>query len=204
METSLRKKEISDLFILISHLEKKEDKNLVSYYSFPRLYGHYEKFIEENFSNLVKTILDKQDMEVSQLKKRILYYFLFINFKEMGEKNFITKFSTLDNDINIDKLEIKKIKSYILNLNIGKNYFNLFKIFDFENDTNLIKLKLKLSLLTKKYEARNHIVHGHLEECSYLTYEDFRDLKTLVEESISLIETVFNNYLTKNCYLKKS
>lgn len=205
MEISHRKKEISNIFIAISKIEEIEEKELVASYSFPRLYGHYEKFIEEQFSRLINTILQDDQLKLTELNKKIMYYLLFINFKEMGENKFLKKYTNINETWSIKELEKEKIKSYIKNTNIGKNFMNLANIFDFKTDeieNKLDALKLKISLLSKKYEARNHIAHGHLEYHS-LTFEEFETLKNMVEESLELIDTIFNIYLSKNLYLCK-
>ena len=93
MELSKRKKELSDIFIAISNIKKEEEKNLLSSLSFPRVYGHYEKFIETLFNNLIENIFSDETLELKKLKENIGYYLLFISFKEIGEKSYLKNYS---------------------------------------------------------------------------------------------------------------
>lgn len=203
MELSKRKKELSDIFIALSKIEKEEEKNLLSSSSFPRIYGHYEKFIETLFNSLIESIFNEETLKLKELKENIGYYLLFISFKEIGENSYLKNYSNLNNDSLINNLKKEKIKSYISNLNVGKNYFNLFSIFNFKDDElkeKLALLQVKLSLLTKKYESRNHIVHGHLLNDDIITFNEFERIKNITEESLTLLNEIFEIYLSKKLY----
>lgn len=203
MEVSSRKKEISNIFVAISKIERIEEQELVASYSFPRLYGHYEKFIEEKFCKLVNKILQEDQLKLNNLKKKLMYYLLFINFKDMGEEKFFNNYMSLNQDLSIKELKKEKIESHIKNTNVGKNFNYLSSIFELDDDEfsrKLMTLKLKISLLGKKYAARNHIVHGHLDYTP-LTFEEFEMIKNMIEEILDLINSIFTYFLSNNLYL---
>ncbi|MGL6119165.1 MAG: MAE_28990/MAE_18760 family HEPN-like nuclease [Fusobacteriaceae bacterium] len=201
-----RKKELSDILTILgkTKLEEEELKTLCSY-CFPRLYGHYEKFMEEAFIFLIDEIYENT-VYLAELKEKILYFFLYISF-DVVKKNesYFKAFLGLDGKSKLKVLNKEVILKHFKQ-NVAREFIILSKLLDFSDnkiDDNIKKIELKCGILGKKFEARCRIVHGHIEiDDMKMTLDEIKEIKKIIEDTIDLLSETIAIYLEEKLYKK--
>lgn len=199
----IRKKEISSIYLAVSGINDEKEKNIVSTYSFPRLYGHFEKFLESAFLEIIDSILKDEDTKLRELKGNFGYFFIYIMIHDLGEKAYFNHHSNKNLDLKISDLDKIKIRNYIKELSVATSFnklINFLKYEDSELEETLKKLEIKIGMIKKKYKARCDIAHGHLIDLETLVFEDFEDIKKKIDETLDLIKYYFSKYLEYECY----
>lgn len=198
----IRKKEISSIYLAISRMSDEKEKEIISTYSFPRLYGHFEKFLESAFLEIIENIFKDENIKVRELKGNFGYFFLYIMMHDLGQKNYFNHHLDKNLDIKISDLDKEKIKNYIKSLCVASSFsqlITLLKSDEKELDEILKTLNIKIGLIRKKYKARCEIAHGHLE-VETLIFEDFEDIKKKIDETLDLVKNYFTKYVECKYY----
>lgn len=199
-----RKKELVTISLMLSEIANTlntENIELLTSYSYPRIYGHFEKYIEIAFLKILETILDS-DIELKQIKIEICYYFLFVFFNDCSYATFFNKNISLKKTTQLNK---NKIISYTKDMNIGYSFNTyLIKLIKTSNDEDLNNkiedLKIKIGMITKKYKARCDLAHGHMEY-DPISLTDLCSFKEIVLKTLDLIKEITDIYLEKKYYL---
>lgn len=197
-----RKKELIDVNLAISETINDVNRELLILYSFPRIYGHFEKYIETAFIKIIETILE-EDIELKKIKKEILYYLLFINFNNCNNKSFFSnKYVELERTSQLNK---EKIIGYIISLNVAYSFNTyLIKIIENTSDedlkTKIEELKIKVGIITKKYKSRCYLAHGHMEY-EKISLNEIIIFKDTILICLDLIKEITEKYLRNQCYI---
>lgn len=199
----VRKKEISTIYLAISSITDKKEKNIISTYSLPRLYGHFEKFIESAFLEIIESIFKDENTRLIELKGNFGYFFLYIMVHDLGTKSYFNHHLNKNLNLKVSDLDKEKIKKYITSLSVATSFSNLKKFLEYDDaDLNrkLETINIKVGLIKKKYKARCNIAHGHIIDMDVLDFDDFEDTKQKVDETLDLIKEYFDKYLEYECY----
>lgn len=199
----IRKKEISSIYLAVSSVQDEQQKNIISTYAFPRLYGHFEKYIEASFLEIIEGIFEDGETKLIELKGNFGYFFMYITLHDLGQKNYFNHHLNKNLNVKVSDLDKNKIKNYIKSLSVATSFNQLITFLRYDDkELNQILdiLDVKITMIRKKYRARCDIAHGHILDTEILEFKDFEDIKKKVDETLDLIKNYFDKYLEFECY----
>lgn len=198
-----RKNEIFLLAANINKFQTTDEKNQMAAISFPRLYGHYEKYTKESINYFFNKIFEANPT-LSDIDNRIVLFFLSMQNLFIGQSNkqqtkLLEEISNINDTYQLTNMNKSLIFTNLKNIELHQQLRNILEIFCFNNFREYSSLVTCINAITSKNLSRNAIAHGD-EDLSCFNLSDFMVIKDKILIFFDLLNDAIEEYLEDELY----